>query len=325
MVFAMNGVIIIATIDGILTLSAPDGVVPVTAMESIIALTAMNLIITTRGTEDNLDDLKSALGIRWTLSHDGVANSEADDANILNTVIYDTKGTQDTSDDEIAMVLEDYTDSLTFADFNVVAGRVTRFIDGSGGRDRITGKSYDDYIDGRYGNDTIYGGGGNDYIFGNADNDFLYGDNGHDIIKSGRGNDSLYGNNGDDDLSGGEGVDFLFGGRGNDNLVGENGNDYLYGSADNDILDGGAGTDRLEGGVGDDIFVINRNYGEGDLDIITDFGFGKDQIRIDTQNGDEDTIAELLASGNNIRMEKTHDVPEGHYSYSDDSNALNIV
>jgi len=78
-------------------------------------------------------------------------------------------------------------------------------------------------------------------------------------------------------------------------------------------------------GVGDDIFVINQNYNEGDLDIITDFGFGDDKIRIDTQNGDEDTIAELLASGNNLRMEQTHDVPEGYSSHSDDTSALNTV
>jgi Ca2+-binding RTX toxin-like protein len=216
-------------------------------------------VTTTQGDEDNLADLKSALGIRWVVSNAGIANSETDDPNTLNTVIYDTKGTVDTSDDEIIMVLEDYTKALTIDDFNIVEGNVTRTITGSSHRDVIQGKSTDDVINGRYGNDEIRGGDGNDTIYGAQGHDHLYGNSGRDIISGGQGND---------------------------------------------VIDGGAGSDTLTGGWDNDIFVLDQDAAEGDVDYVTDFGDGADKIRVDTANGDETTLAELLANAG-LRVEQT--------------------
>lgn len=68
-------------------------------------------------------------------------------------------------------------------------------------------------------------------------------------------------------------------------IEGTTGDDILLGDLSNDIIDGGAGDDVIDathggadvltGGVGDDVFVFG---GDGEMDRITDFETGKDQI-----------------------------------------------
>ncbi|MDD9841116.1 MAG: VCBS domain-containing protein, partial [Alphaproteobacteria bacterium] len=72
--------------------------------------------------ETTLEALQSAVNIRWTQNSDystvsGITASRYNDPNIHDTIIYHTRGTDDTSDDIVLMVLEDYTTPLTIGDF----------------------------------------------------------------------------------------------------------------------------------------------------------------------------------------------------------------
>ena len=68
---------------------------------------------TTNGNETTLAALKAAANIRWEI--DLISTYYSND-----TFIYSTKGTADTSDDFILMVLDDYNTELTIADFDIV-------------------------------------------------------------------------------------------------------------------------------------------------------------------------------------------------------------
>jgi Ca2+-binding RTX toxin-like protein len=125
-------------------------------------------------------------------------------------------------------------------------------IDGTEGRDVISGGTGDDLIHAGGGADLVHGGQGHDTIFGGGDDDQLWGGDGDDVLHGGPGNDRLWGDAGDDRLSGGEGDDTLFGGPGHDTLIGGAGNDSLVGGEGDDVLEGGEGDDTLEGGWGDD-------------------------------------------------------------------------
>ncbi|MDX2213535.1 MAG: Calx-beta domain-containing protein [Oculatellaceae cyanobacterium bins.114] len=145
---------------------------------------------------------------------------------------------------------------------------------GTPGSDFAVGTSESDLFLGDAGDDTLVGEAGNDTISGNAGNDF---------VVSRAGNDITNGNDGDDTIYGDEGNDSLLGDLGNDNLYGGLGNDVINGGTGNDILDGSTGRDLLTGGTGNDSFVIARRGGGRRLsqaDIITDFGNGRDLLRL---------------------------------------------
>ena len=138
-------------------------------------------------------------------------------------------------------------------------------------------------------------------LVGSRHNDTLNGDDQKNVIKGGKGNDTingggwsdkLIGNEGDDIISGDAGADRLSGSRGNDQLNGGNGLDKLGGGDGDDTLDGGHGNDRLNGGDGADTFILNAdNKG---VDRVLDFTIADgDKIRIDTDAGNETTLAEL--------------------------------
>ena len=94
-----------------------------------------------------------------------------------------------------------------------------RTINGTNGRDTLTGTSGPDVIHGRNGPDTILAGDGNDRVFGN------------------NGADTLVGGRGDDRLAGGDGPDtFVFGPNfGNDVITDFDRNDVI--SFDHTIFD----------------------------------------------------------------------------------------
>ncbi len=74
---------------------------------------------TDNGNETTLDALKSAANIRWT--NDTTQTGKYTNREYINdTIIYATQGTSSTADDVILMVLEDYTEELTLAHFDIV-------------------------------------------------------------------------------------------------------------------------------------------------------------------------------------------------------------
>ncbi|MBC7782853.1 MAG: hypothetical protein H7144_03355 [Burkholderiales bacterium] len=111
------------------------------------------------------------------------------------------------------------------------------YLEGSDGKDNLTGGP---------GNDSIYGDGSNDYLDGGAGNDQIVGSGGADVIKGGNGNDRIYGGAGIDNIDAGAGNDRLYGGDGADSLYGNKGNDILAGDAGADYLHGGAHSDTAD-------------------------------------------------------------------------------
>ena len=159
------------------------------------------------------------------------------------------------------------------------------------GGDTITGGGGSDYLRGYDGNDLLFGGLGNDTLLGESGNDYLQGNAGDDSLGGGIGNDSVFGGQGNDTLSGGAdddlvrgafGNDEMRGGLGNDTLLAGQGDDSLYGGLGNDRLYGLLGNDVLTGGDGADVFVFSTPLDAAtNLDVITDFQVGVDQIHLD--------------------------------------------
>ena len=167
----------------------------------------------------------------------------------------------------------------------------SRVLDGTSGNDTITGNAGRDIINGGNGNDVIDGGGGHDTINAGTGNDFVEGGAGNDVIDDGNGNDTI---------SGGSGGDTIDGGNGNDVLSGGDGADIIRGGNGNDRIDGGRGADTLFGGTGNDVFILHADHAAGDADIVADFAFRNDRIRIEgagdrvitfTQDGADTLIA----------------------------------
>lgn len=101
----------------------------------------------------------------------------------------------------------------------VIAGTGKDTINGTHGRDLLSGNGSNDVIDGDFGSDKIYGDGGNDVLLGQNGNDTLEGGSGDDQLFGGIGRDYLNGASGEDDLDGGTGVDSLTGGSSNDDFA----------------------------------------------------------------------------------------------------------
>ncbi|MFN9685097.1 MAG: Calx-beta domain-containing protein, partial [Cyanobacteriota bacterium] len=102
-----------------------------------------------------------------------------------------------------------------------------------------------------------------------------------------------------DSIAGTEYVDDLFGAFGNDTLQANQGNDRLFGEEGNDQLFGGLGSDTLVGGNGNDQFVLEyfREFSVNDLDVVTDFVKGSDQVDLRTIGiGDLNTLLTLTSN-----------------------------
>jgi len=192
-------------------------------------------------------------------------------------------------------------------------GRVARVEGGS-----LTGNELANKLTGSTGNDTLSGGGGVDRLFGGAGADTLNGGAGTDTLEGGTGSDvyvmdggyDLIFEPGSDPAAGGNdllitstevylpfGIERLtltgaksLKGYGNDLnnvitgnaaanlLVGFAGADTLIGGGGADTLSGNAGNDVLTGGPGSDFFVFYERPGSTNVERITDFKSGEDDI-----------------------------------------------
>lgn len=205
----------------------------------------------------------------------------------------------------------DISDTITMPGFGILKGieelaffnvgainldDITDFGGGTDGDDTINGSTGRDWLTGHGGNDTIDGNAGDDLIVGQGGSDTLYGDLGDDVILGGSGNDILEGGDGTDILVGGSGFDtvsFEHSGAGVkvhlnqvfhnlqfpvtsvdpdqlieiEGVIGSAHNDGIWGNAGANQFEGGKGNDQISGGAGDDVYIFN--VGDG-VDTITD-------------------------------------------------------
>jgi RTX calcium-binding nonapeptide repeat (4 copies) len=129
------------------------------------------------------------------------------------------------------------------------------------------------------GPDRLEGSSGRDCLSGGADDDVLDGGGGHDDLTGRSGSDALRGGDGSDQLAGGDGDDVLEGGADRDGLGGGPGDDVLRGGGGTDILIGSAGRNRYFGGAGADL-IGSANGRAEDVDC----GGGRDRVRADRRD-----------------------------------------
>ncbi len=148
---------------------------------------------------------------------------------------------------------------------NIATGQLVSASQGTDtltGIENLVGSLFGDNLTGNALANHLAGGGGNDALTGNDGNDTLDGGDGNDFLSGGLNADSLIGGNGDDNLGGGKGLDTLSGGEGADTLT------------------GGLGADLMTGGNGTDKFAFTAALDGINIDTITDFVSGTDQIQL---------------------------------------------
>ncbi|AFY37776.1 hypothetical protein Lepto7376_1432 [[Leptolyngbya] sp. PCC 7376] len=103
-------------------------------------------------------------------------------------------------------------------------------------------------------------------------------------------------------------------------LEGSDQNDVLTGSSVDELVVGYAGDDILTGAGGDDSFYFT-SYSDG-VDVITDFGFGADQIRIDRNGfGAFDIDAGILGAESFV-IGSSATTADQHFIYDQSTGAL---
>ncbi|MBK9431492.1 MAG: calcium-binding protein [Sphingomonadales bacterium] len=170
---------------------------------------------------------------------------------------------------------------------------------GGAGADVLNGGVDHDILDGGTGNDVMVGGGGNDIFYVDSASDVVIegADPGYDTVFTSLQNYTLAawvenlsfsgtasytgtGNAVGNQMQGSINGDTLLGLGGNDRLIGFGGNDLLDGGEGNDLLQGGIGSDQLTGGVGADQFRFDTALSASNVDTISDFEFGVDQVQL---------------------------------------------
>jgi Ca2+-binding RTX toxin-like protein len=209
---------------------------------------------------------------------------------------------------------------------------------GTAAADTLAGTADPDYIVGLASGDTLNGQGGADTLIGGSGNDKLNGGAAADVLMGGLANDTYtagagdliteLANQGTDlvksavnfvlkanvenlTLTGGAAVNGTGNGSANtmkgngaaNTLKGNGAGDTLQGLGGNDVLRGGKGDDTATGGAGADDFIFDAALNAGtNVDRITDFAPGVDQIRLD------DDIFTALAMGT-LAPGRLHIVP----------------
>jgi trimeric autotransporter adhesin len=188
------------------------------------------------------------------------------------------------------------------ADFENVTLTGTGNLSASGhnGNNLLIGNSGNNYFNARAGDDTIQAGVGNDWIdmsaFGTASygNEVIDGGAGFDTVNfavsSGQRSAVVVDLAAGTISGGGEGgagsatvtgVEKVIGAGFNDRLSGSSAAETFEGREGNDTLSGLGGNDTLAGGTGQDIFVFAAAPGSGNVDQVTDFVSGTDDLALD--------------------------------------------
>ena len=237
-----------------------------------------------------------------------------DDAGTTNRLIYHTRGTSSENDDLLLMVLEDFTDTMLYAMFDV----------------RITPPDFD--VNGEdppaegvraYGEDTLAPYLPNPNLpeiepdeDAPAETDAApistHPTESGERLHVSDDTNSVYGLGGNDRLYGGDGADALYGGAGNDMLIGGAGDDYFVGGFGIDVL--------INEGTDNDIFYLDIREITGNTDIVTHFHHtahylsGQNKLRVEVSAADLAAInalttdaerLEALQNRANLRWEKS--------------------
>jgi Ca2+-binding RTX toxin-like protein len=150
---------------------------------------------------------------------------------------------------------------------------------GNAGYNMLAGTAYSDNISGRAGDDTLNGSGGNDTLIGGSGSDSYVVDNlGVTIKEVANGGTDTIQTNLDTYALGANLENLTYTGSGTFTGTGNIIDNVIMGGSNNDTLDGGQGKDTLTGGAGNDIFVFDTAPAANNIDTITDFTPGSDQL-----------------------------------------------
>ena len=163
-------------------------------------------------------------------------------------------------------------------------------------------------INGTVSNDELITVESNDELLGLEGNDLLdaVGGKGNNILRGGAGNDELFGYNqdqlfgdeGDDDLySDGIGNNLLDGGEGDDEVFPDL-NDTVNGGGGDDVIFAGRGGNTFTGGSDRDVFWIANVEAPENPNIITDFNFIEETIRVDLEGVESFDDFSITQQGN---------------------------
>lgn len=254
---------------------------------------------------------------------DTMKGNAGDDTYVIDSLTDVLSEGADGGIDTIVTTLNLYTlpknfENLTYSgngSFNGNGTALDNQITSAAGNDILSGLDGNDILDGRQGYDLLLGGTGNDTLLGENGNDTLDGGLGVDHLEGGSGDDAYLVDDASDTvveqaIGGMDTVyaasdhyqlsDFVevlvytglgaFDGRGNDQA------NTILGGAGNDTLDGAGGMDTLTGGAGADMFVFSTAPGPGNVDTVTDFTAGIDQIALDGAVFDQLAAGALAAT-----------------------------
>ena len=149
----------------------------------------------------------------------------------------------------------------------------------------LIGNGFAQQVVGNFGNNVLNGNGGADTLIGlRGDDTYVVGDARAVVVENaGEGFDTIYARV-SYQLASGSAVEVLSTASqqetGAINLVGNGFAQQVVGNNGANVLDGGAGADTLTGLSGADTFRFSTALGGGNVDVITDFQAGSDQLQL---------------------------------------------